>query len=101
VKRLILHPEADGEYAEAAAYFTAIQSGLGTDFRSKVVATLRRVRANPQAGAPVAGTTCRKLLVDRFRYKAIYVELDDRVVVVAIAHPSRDPGYWHARLTDV
>jgi len=35
-----------------------------------------------------------------FPYSAVYV-LEPRLVVVAIAHARRRPGYWEKRLTEI
>ena len=39
----------------------------------------------------------RQFLVDGFPYRLIYRERDDDLYIVAIAHPSRHPGYWKQR----
>lgn len=41
----------------------------------------------------------RKVRVDRFPYSIIFRLLDkDTVQVLAVAHGSREPGYWKNRL---
>ena len=40
----------------------------------------------------------RRLLLRRFPYAIVYVELDDEIRVLAIAHTSREPGFWRERL---
>ncbi len=40
------------------------------------------------------------MLVERFHYDVIYIVRDDEVLVVAVAHQRRKPGYWRRRLTD-
>lgn len=34
----------------------------------------------------------------RFPYSIVYVELEDEIGVVAIAHGSRKPGFWRQRI---
>ena len=33
-----------------------------------------------------------------FHYSVIYRERDDGISVIAVAHPSRKPGYWLDRI---
>jgi hypothetical protein len=40
----------------------------------------------------------RKLPSQRFPYAIVFIELDDEIRVLAIAHGKRQPGYWRARL---
>ena len=36
----------------------------------------------------------RRALVGVFRYAVIFEMLDDRILVVAVTHTSREPNYW-------
>lgn len=96
---LVFHDEATDEYDAAAAFYEARQSGLGMRFRAAVVARLRSIRAYPKIGTAVSGTDCRKVLVSRFPYKLIYSEEPTCILIVAVAHASRDPNYWQNRIT--
>jgi hypothetical protein len=40
----------------------------------------------------------RPNLLQRFPYSIVFIELEDELRVLAIAHGSRQPGYWRARL---
>jgi plasmid stabilization system protein ParE len=42
-----------------------------------------------------------RVLTNRFPYAVIYVERDEDVFIVAVAHTSQRPGYWKNRLADV
>jgi len=37
-------------------------------------------------------------LVDGFPFAIVYVELDAQILVLAVAHGKRRPGYWRERL---
>jgi len=41
----------------------------------------------------------RRFLLRRFPYSVIYRVEPSRIVIVAIAHGRRRPGYWKERLT--
>jgi hypothetical protein len=39
--------------------------------------------------------------VKRHPYLAIYAILPDQLVIIAIAHTSKQPGYWRDRVADL
>jgi hypothetical protein len=40
----------------------------------------------------------RAMAVTRFPYHVIYLEVSDRIRILAVAHDRRKPGYWKTRL---
>jgi plasmid stabilization system protein ParE len=54
---------------------------------------------NPTAW-PVANRkrNVRKFLLARFPYAVYYVPRQDEILVLAVAHGARRPGYWRHRL---
>jgi len=40
----------------------------------------------------------RRALVPRFPYIVVFEAREEEIVIVAVAHASRDPGYWEHRL---
>jgi hypothetical protein len=95
---LWLHRQAECEFDEACEFYEQRRSGLGKRFRAAVVGTLREIVNDPERW-PARGRF-RKCLVPVFRYKIYYEFSEDRLSVVAIAHPSRQPGYWRKRISD-
>jgi plasmid stabilization system protein ParE len=94
---LRVHPEARVELREAAAHYEAQRTGLGREFVLEVRAAYERIRQLPEASQSVS-THCRRRLVNRFPYGIIYQLLDGHeIVVVAIMHLHREPGYWAHR----
>ena len=97
--RLIRTSEpAAEEFREAVRWYEARHPGLGAEFFDAVAATLSRVETNPEIGTPLStdGRT-RRLLVTRFPYHIVYRLRPADVVIVAIAHTKRRPGYWKNR----
>jgi hypothetical protein len=41
----------------------------------------------------------RRVFVRRFPYHVVYIELADRLQILAVAHDRRRPRYWVGRLT--
>jgi plasmid stabilization system protein ParE len=89
---------------EAALWYEDRVAGLGNRFLTEVEAALARIDEMPLLGPPWihrgVPEGVRRMFVRSFPYTAIYV-LEPRVVVVAIAHAHRRPGYWAPRLTGI
>jgi plasmid stabilization system protein ParE len=90
------HPEADAELEEAALFYESRLAGLGKSFAAEVERTIALVREFPEAGSQV-GTRRRRVLVARFPYSIVYRQDPDAIVIVAVAHQRRRPGYWRRR----
>jgi plasmid stabilization system protein ParE len=88
---------AQEEIREAADYYAAISPELGKAFRLELRQLMRLVATMPQAW-PKSGGTARKCLLTRFPYLVIYVPLPDELLVLAVGHQHRQPGYWRDRL---
>ena len=89
---------ASDELSEAVRWYEARRFGLGGDFFDAVNATLVLVETSPEIGATVSpdGHT-RRVLVARFPYQVVYRLRPTELVIVAIAHLKRRPGYWTNR----
>ena len=90
-----LRPGVAEELAEAMAHYDAERPGLGDRLLGAVEATFRDIVAAPEIGAPwELDRTVRRQLVRRFPYVVFYRSSDELVIVLAIAHAKRRPGYW-------
>ena len=90
------HPDADAELEEAALFYESRMAGLGKSFAAEIEQTISLVRQFPDSGSPI-GTRVRRVLVARFPYAIVYRSDPDLVIVVAVAHQRRRPGYWRDR----
>lgn len=97
MKSYELLPRADTELSEAAAFYDAQTLGLGDEFLEEVHRAITLLVSSPDLGSPQRRQT-RRLLVRRFPYSIVYRDESDRVLIVAIAHQSRRPGYWRRRV---
>ena len=89
---------ASDEFSEAVRWYEARRPGLGGEFFDEVGAILTRIEANPEIGASIsADGQTRRALVDRFPYQVVYRLKPTEIVIVAIAHVKRRPGYWKNR----
>ena len=93
--------EAEAEMAEAARWYEGHRAGLGIEFLEAVDAAVTRIAETPRMGSIVPGIldeAIHRRPVRRFPYHVVYLELPDRLQVLAVAHDRRRPGYWVGRL---
>jgi plasmid stabilization system protein ParE len=98
---LRISEEAEAEMAEAARWYETHRAGLGTEFLDAVDAAVARITEAPHLGSlvpDVGDESIRRRPVGRFPYHVVYLELSDRLQILAIAHDRRRPGYWVGRL---
>lgn len=89
-------PSAREELNAAAAFYESRVPGLGREFLDDVERAVASVRARPAIGVAV-GRAFRKSLLLRFPFSVIYAERPDEILIVAVSHHRRRPGYWRRR----
>ena len=93
--------EASQEAIEAAAWYEYEQPGLGAKFFAAVEEAIDVIEENfiPLSPLPeeAGDTGAKRLILDRFPYDVVAIELPEEAVVIAVAHHSRKPGYWRER----
>jgi hypothetical protein len=95
---LRIHPFASIELAESIRWYESKCVGLGGELLGEVGKTIDRLTQNPETGHPISlDQKTRRLLVSRFPYQVVYRLRPDEVVIVALAHLKRRPGYWTRR----
>ena len=89
---------AEEEMTEAALFYEAASSQLGSDFLDDVQKAVERLREFPQAGEAIT-SNFRQTLLHRFPFSLIYTIEANVIVVIAVAHHGRRPGYWQSRVS--
>ena len=95
--KLEFHPEAEVELLEAAEYYELQVPGLGERFGAEVQRATDLLLLHTELGAPV-DADLRKFVLNRFPFTLIYSASPDVLRVEVVAHQSRRPGYWRARV---
>lgn len=89
---------ASAEFTDAVRWYEKRRPGLGAEFFDAVVATIDLVEHRPGIGtASYPDPKTRRMLVSRFPYQVVYRFDQSEVVVVAVSHLKRRPGYWKYR----
>ncbi len=100
--KIALHPEAEAELFEAAAWYDDQIPGLGDDLLAELSYYLDLIAGAPSTwpmwpGAPELDPPIRRVVADRFPYAIAYRAYPDCIRVLAFAHTSRRPFYWTER----
>ena len=96
--RYEFHPEALNEYDAAGHYYAQSQPGLDLQFIVKVEETIERIIEDPHRWRPF-DEDVRRCLTRVFPYAILYTIEPDFVLIIAVAHCSREPGYWKHRIS--
>ena len=94
--------EAAEEAAEAAAWYESERPGLGTDFSEAIEAAIDLIEEDILPLLPMTGEAgikgAKRIILKRFPYDIVTIERLHEILVIAVAHHSRKPGYWRDRI---
>jgi toxin ParE1/3/4 len=97
VKPLIIAEEAEHELAGSVAFYENRKSGLGLDFERAAQQVLKKIASSPDRW-PTDKYGTRHYLMQRFPFVVHYLDMPDRIWIVAFAHTRRKPNYWKTRV---
>jgi plasmid stabilization system protein ParE len=101
LKRLKVIEPAEAELEQAVAWYRDRDVRVANRFVAETRRTLALVETFPQIGGRVPGVEdkdVRQMPIHTFPYNVVFVDLADRLEVVAFAHHRRRPGYFIHRL---
>jgi plasmid stabilization system protein ParE len=82
---------------EARDWYAKRSIDVAAQFVDEVDAAVKRIVDAPDSWSVVSGKY-RRLSLDKFPHSLIYYERAEYDIrIVAVAHPSRRPGYWRRR----
>ena len=96
-KALRFHPEAEEEYLDSLAWYRDRSAIAAANFESAIGRAVEKIKQGPQRW-PVYFNHFRKYVLRQFPFSVIYQEFSSEIVVFAVAHGSRRPGYWKTRV---
>ncbi len=94
--RVVLLPEAELDAREAFVWYRNRNSDAADRFEDEFMKALERIAELPWE-APEIAAGVRHLSFHRLPYGIIYAIEEGRVVVLAVMHQRRRPGYWQRR----
>jgi toxin ParE1/3/4 len=91
------HPEALEEYRQAVLWYASREQQAALHFVASIEEAIKRVVDAPTRWR-IIDEDIRRCLTRVFPYAILYTIEDDSILIVAIMHCSREPGYWKARV---
>ena len=88
---------AQAELDEAIGWYAEQALGLGDAFLLETLKVLKLVEQFPQAWHPLT-PEIRRCRLKRFPYSVVYTLDAEGILVLAVAHQHRKPGYWRNRV---
>ena len=89
--------EADEEMNGQARFYEGRSEGLGLDFLDEVEHTVESILAFPNGSRGVS-KNLRRRIMRRFPFGLLYAIEAEQIVIVAVVHLKRRPGYWKDRI---
>ena len=94
---IVILEEAEAEAIEAFdSYREKAGEEIAHGFRAAMRSTIARVRVRPETYPKFEGDV-RRCLFKRYPYAVLYEVTEAAIIVVAIMHLRRLPGYWTGR----
>jgi len=97
VKLVKYHEAAEDELLSEIGYLDLRADGLGRRFFGEVRRAENLIAQFPESAAEIL-PGIRKRVLRKFRYSLIYTIEKDALLILAVAHHSRRPGYWVSRI---
>ena len=101
--RLEYHPKASAELNAAVDWYEERGAGLGADLQDSIERNIDTVLRMPSSSPLWPGVDApvpvRRKIVGQFPYALAYFVRDNAMLIVAVAHTSRLPGYWLDRVS--
>lgn len=96
------HPAADRELDEAIEHDEAELPGRGLRLEDQVARLVLRLRRFP-VSAPIwlgldSAYEVRRAKVRRHPFVVVYMVQSDQLIILAVAHTKKKPGYWASRI---
>lgn len=96
------HPEAEAEFDAAIDWYDERELGLGDRFEVHVLGAVDDSAGTPEAWPVWPGLDIQPVVrskgVTDFPFRVVYFLDDDLLMIVAVAHSKRRPGYWRERV---
>ena len=91
------HPAAEDELLNEIGYLELRAKGLGRRFFAEVRRAESLIAQYPESAREIL-PGIRKRVLRKFRYALMYSIEKDGLLILALAHHSRRPGYWAHRV---
>ena len=93
---VIICSAAEVDFTESLKWYAERSIEAANDFDTEFDSAISQIAADPER-FPMCDARHRYYLLRRFPFRIIYRITNSEIVVIAVAHGSRSPGYWANR----
>lgn len=86
------------EVAESMEFYESRDPGLHFKFQEELYQIITILRSSPLIGR-IVEEEFRSFPLPKFPFSVVYKIESDSIVILAVAHHSRRPGYWKSRVS--
>ncbi len=90
--------QAEIELDDVYMWYEQKEDGLGQRFLPEVEKVVHEIETHPSSGKVVFANTVRLKLIQLFPYALFYRLKNNDLIIIAVAHQHRKPGYWLSRV---
>jgi plasmid stabilization system protein ParE len=94
-------PEAAAEITAAAQWYEDRKAGLAENFLTAVADAQEAIKQHPNRYPPPVRVrtkrNVRRFILSEFPYLVVYEGSESEILIVAVPHAQRRPGYWLTR----
>lgn len=94
---IVVHESAEEDLNAAAVFYESRETDLGKEFLEELSQGFHRITENPFSHS-IHFDEYRRYLMGRFPYGVVYRIEGQQILVFAVAHLRRRPGYWIDRV---
>ena len=94
--KAFLHPLAQAEFESEIDFYETERQGWGGFLRPDVLTAIQHLVQFPTMGRAKRDGT-RRFVTKRFRFIVSYELRGEVIIIWAVSHGARKPGYWHDR----
>ena len=96
-KTVEFHDGAKVDYQESLDYYKARSEAAAFGFVAAIDDTIERIVSGKVPCSSI-DARIRYLRVKKYPFRVVFVERPESIVVIAVAHFRRAPGYWRHRI---
>ncbi|HKF50000.1 MAG TPA: type II toxin-antitoxin system RelE/ParE family toxin [Terracidiphilus sp.] len=97
MKAIRVHKAARREANDSTSWYARVSVALARRFRDEVLSAAVSAASRPLQYPAYLHET-RRVLLKTFPYFLVFLDWQDEIYIVAVAHASRNPGYWKRRV---
>jgi toxin ParE1/3/4 len=98
MKLALFDSDAERELFQYVDWYESRKKGLGLEFENVVMKISEKLAENPMFPSSYSiGKNFRRIILNRFPFSIIFRIQSYGILIIAIVHHKRRPGYWKQR----